>query len=86
MVDVKAADNHFDGSNAGDSWPGITNNRNFDYETLPSSIGWDLGVNTEVAVLNVSDSGPTMWADVEVHESNPHMSITDKLVDRLFQK
>jgi len=80
MVDVKAADNHFDGSNAGDSWPGITNNRNFDYETLPSSIGWDLGVNTEVAVLNVSDSGPTMWADVEVHESNPHMSITDKLV------
>jgi hypothetical protein len=70
MVDVKAADGHFNGSNSGDSWPGSTNNRNFDFETIPTSIGWE-GVNTEVAVRNISDSDHTMWADIEVHESNP---------------
>jgi len=79
MVDVKAADNHFDGSNSGDSWPGTTNNRNFDFQTAPSSIGW-AGVNTEVAVLNISDTGPTMWADIEVIESNPNLSIIQMLV------
>jgi len=79
MVDVKAADNHFNGSNSGDSWPGSTDNRNFDFETLPSSVGW-AGVNTEVALLNVSDSDTSMWADVEVHETNPHVTIIDMLV------
>ncbi len=79
MVDVKAADGHFNGSNSGDSWPGSTNNRNFDFETIPSSVGW-AGINTEVAVLNVSDSDTTMWADIEVHESNPHLNIADMLV------
>jgi len=79
MVDVKAADGHFNGSNSGDTWPGFTNNRNFDFETIPSSVGW-AGVNTEVAVLNISDSDTTMWADIEVHESNPHLSISDMLV------
>ena len=79
MVDVKAADNNFNGSNSGDSWPGSTDNRNFDFETLPSSVGW-AGVNTEVAILNISDSDTTMWADVEVHESNPHVTIIDMLV------
>jgi len=79
MVDVKAADGHFNGSNSGDSWPGSTNNRNFDFETIPTSIGWG-GVNTEVAVLNISDSDTTMWADIEVLESNPHLRITDMLV------
>lgn len=79
MVDVKAADNYFNGSNSGDSWPGTTNNRNFDYQTLPSSIGWE-GVNTEVAVLNISDTGPTMWADIEVYESNPNLNIIQMLV------
>lgn len=79
MVDVKAADGHFNGSNSGDSWPGFTNNRNFDYQTVPSSVGW-AGVNTEVAVLNVSDSDSSMWADIEVHESNPHINLSDMLV------
>jgi len=79
MVDVKAADGYFNGSNSGDSWPGFTNNRNFDFETTPSSIGW-AGVNTEVAVLNISDSDTTMWADIEVHETHPHLSISDMLL------
>jgi M6 family metalloprotease-like protein len=79
MVDVKAADGHINGSNSGDSWPGSTNNRNFDFETIPSSIGWE-GINTEVAIRNISDSQSTMWADIEVYESNPHISIIDMLV------
>ena len=79
MVDIKAADGHINGSNSGDSWPGSSNNRYFDFETIPNSIGWE-GVNTEVAVRNISDSDITMWADIEVHESNPHLRITDMLV------
>ena len=79
MVDIKAADGYINGSNAGDSWPGMTDNRNFDYETEPSSVGW-AGVNTEVAILNISDSNPTMFADLEVHESNPHLNIIDMLL------
>jgi M6 family metalloprotease-like protein len=80
MVDIKAADGHIDGSNSGDSWPGSTNNRNFDFETIPSSVGWAAGVNTEVAVINISDSDTTMSADIEVHESNPHLTISDMLI------
>ena len=79
MVDVKAADGHFNGSNMGDTWPGSTNNYNFDFETIPPSTGW-AGVNTEIAVLNVSESDTTMTADIEIHESNPHLSITDMLI------
>jgi len=79
MVDMKAADNYFNGSNAGDPWPGTTDNRNFDYETLPPAIGW-AGTNTEVAVLNISDSDTSMWADIEVHEVNPHVNVVDMLI------
>ncbi|MEA3288090.1 MAG: M6 family metalloprotease domain-containing protein, partial [Candidatus Marinimicrobia bacterium] len=79
MVDVKPADGHFNGSSPGDAWPGTTDNRNFDFETTPAAIGW-AGVNTEVAVLNISDSDSTMTADIEVHEVNPHISIVDLIV------
>ena len=79
MVDVKAADNYINGSSSGDPWPGTTNNRNFDFNTTPSSIGWQ-GINTEVALLNVSDSDSTMTADVEIHESAPHITIEDVII------
>ncbi len=79
MVDVKPADGHFNGSTPGDAWPGTTDNRNFDFETIPASVGW-AGVNTEVAILNISDSDSTMLADIEVHEVNPHISIIDLIV------
>ncbi len=80
MVDVIAADNHFFGSNAGDPWPGTSNNFNFDYESLPPALGWD-GNNTEVALLNISPSSPNMTADVEVFEVNPHLTITDVIIE-----
>lgn len=76
MVDLKPADGHINGSSPGDAYPGTMDNRNFDYETFPAAIGW-AGVNTEVAVLNISDSDSTMSADLEVHEVNPHLSIAD---------
>ena len=79
MVDVIAADDHFFGSNAGDPWPGTTINRNFDFESHPPAIGW-AGVNTEVALLNISDSDSTMTADVEVFEVNPHLTIADMMI------
>ncbi|MCF7796603.1 MAG: M6 family metalloprotease domain-containing protein, partial [Candidatus Marinimicrobia bacterium] len=77
MVDMAAADGTFgNGTSSGDPWPGSTNNRNFDFETIPAAIGWD-GTNTQVAVLNISDSDSTMYADVEVYESTPHLSLAD---------
>lgn len=77
LVDMAAADGTFgNGTSAGDPWPGNTNNRNFDFETIPPAIGWD-GSNTQVAVRNISDSDTTMYADVEVHETIPHLALSD---------
>ncbi|MCF6238582.1 MAG: M6 family metalloprotease domain-containing protein, partial [Candidatus Marinimicrobia bacterium] len=80
MVDVVAADGNSNGSSPGDSWPGSTNSRRFDYETNPPAIGW-AGVNTEVALLNISDSDSTMMTDLEVYEVNPHLYIADMLIN-----
>jgi len=79
MVDVMAADGYFNGSTPGDAWPGTTNNRNFDFETEPAAIGWN-GENTQVAVLNISDDDTLMTADVEVHEVNPHIAISEYMI------
>ncbi len=77
LVDMKAADGTFgNGASPGDPWPGTTNNRNFDFETIPPAVGWD-GTNTEVAILNISDSDTTMQADLEVHEITPHLALQD---------
>ncbi|MCF7801592.1 MAG: M6 family metalloprotease domain-containing protein [Candidatus Marinimicrobia bacterium] len=76
LVDMAAADGTFgNGTSPGDPWPGNTDNRNFDFETIPAAIGWD-GTNTQVAVLNISDSDTTMYANVEVHETIPHLAVT----------
>ena len=80
MVDVKPADGAFNGSSPGDVWPGITDNRNFDYATIPNSMGWEL-VNSEVAVLNVSDTDTTMYADIEVFEVNPQLTLAEVVID-----
>jgi len=81
MVQLVAADNESGvDTDAGDPWPGLTNNRNFDFETLPAAIDWN-GQNTQVAVLNISDSDTLMWADIEVHETRPHLSVVDVSVE-----
>lgn len=51
--------------NAGDPYPGTTANRNFNSSTGPNSNGYN-GANSLVQVLNVSNSGDTMTADLFV--------------------
>ena len=77
LVDMAAADGTFgNGTSAGDPWPGTTDNRNFDFETIPPAIAWD-GSNTQVAIRNISDSDTTMSADLEVHETVPHLALSE---------
>ncbi|MCF7823259.1 MAG: M6 family metalloprotease domain-containing protein [Candidatus Marinimicrobia bacterium] len=80
MVDIKAANNAANVSGPGASWPGTSLNRNFDYATAPSSVGW-AGVNTEVALLNISDPDTIMHADIEVFELNPQLTLQDLIVE-----
>ncbi len=79
MVDVRAADGFSGGSDPGDPWPGTSNNYNFDFQTIPSSMSWG-GANTEVALLNISESDSTMTADVEIEEADPHLNIVDRII------
>ncbi len=84
MVDIIAADGTFEGGNGWDPWPGRSDNRNFDFQTIPPAIGW-AGVNTEVAILNISDSDSTMSADVEIYEATPHLHIIDMSIIETVQ-
>lgn len=51
--------------NAGDPYPGTTNNRNLNSATGPNSNSYG-GANTLVKVENISNSGDTMTADLSV--------------------
>ncbi|UCC45609.1 MAG: M6 family metalloprotease domain-containing protein [Candidatus Zixiibacteriota bacterium] len=53
------------GSDAGDPWPGLTNNRDFHDQSVPSSRDND-GLITEVGVWNISNSDSIMTADLDV--------------------
>lgn len=57
------------GSDTGDPWPGSTVNRNFTNTSTPNSRDY-AGSPTQVAVRAISNSLPTMTADLEV-ESSP---------------
>ncbi|MEI6502379.1 MAG: M6 family metalloprotease domain-containing protein, partial [Armatimonadota bacterium] len=50
---------------AGDPFPGVTNNRAFSFGTSPASASYTAGP-TGVQVTNISDSRPTMAADLAV--------------------
>jgi immune inhibitor A len=50
---------------AGDTYPGSTNNRKFDSTTTPNSKSY-AGANTCVVVKNISDSAAVMHADLSV--------------------
>ncbi|MGB9723321.1 MAG: M6 family metalloprotease domain-containing protein [Chloroflexia bacterium] len=51
---------------AGDPFPGTTNNRNWTMTTHPESSSWYACNNTCIGVTNIGDSGPTMTADLQV--------------------
>jgi M6 family metalloprotease-like protein len=76
MVDIRAANGFNGGTNPGHPWPGTSNNRTFDFETIPSSMSW-AGTNSQVAILNISDSDSIMSVSVEVVEAYPHLYIED---------
>lgn len=58
-------DRTYERGNAGDPYPGSSDNRNFNDETNPNSLDYD-GNITHVRVENISDSSSTMRADLFV--------------------
>ena len=76
LVDVEPASGYGGGTTPGHPWPGTSGNRNFDFETYPSSMNY-AGENTQVAFFNISDSDSIMSAAAEVTEANPHLYIAD---------
>ncbi|HUV29930.1 MAG TPA: M6 family metalloprotease domain-containing protein [Acidobacteriota bacterium] len=69
------------GSDAGDSWPGSTNNRDFHDQSVPDSKN-NFGVTTEVGVQMISNSDSLMYADLDVYFSRTwvELSAGDSLV------
>ena len=59
----------FDASNgnSGHPWPGSFNKREFTFLTIPSSSSYYTSDDTLVQVLNISNSGATMTADLHVN-------------------
>ncbi len=79
-VAVEQADGNFDlenknnGGDAGDPWPGSTNNTTFDLNSTPDSRDYT-GADTQVGLFNISSSGMNMTADIQV-ETGPAFYLT----------
>jgi hypothetical protein len=74
-VAVEQADGEFDlehnnGSDAGDPWPGTTNNRTFDDFSVPNAWYYFYGPS-EVSVADISDSDSSMFADFAIEYNLP---------------
>jgi M6 family metalloprotease-like protein len=66
---------------AGDIYPGTSNNRNFNSSTNPSSKN-NSGGPTEISILNISNSGATMTATVKAGDPGPTVtSVSPTLID-----
>jgi len=65
--DLESARNRGDD---GDTFPGITNNTSMTFSTNPCSKSY-AGTNTQVAVTQISPSGATMHAHLEVSRARP---------------
>jgi len=63
-------------SDAGDPWPGTTNSRDFHQFSEPNTID-NNGIVTQVGVWNISNSGPMMYADLDVTYSRPWVVLKD---------
>ena len=84
MVDVEQADglrnlNNGQGrGDAGDPFPGSTNNTRFDWNTNPDSKDYNM-INTFVSVRNIQKSGTDMIGDFDVH-SGAYLFTKKKIV------
>lgn len=68
------------GADAGDPWPGLTDNRTFDDFSLPNA--WDYyEYPTEVAVWNISDSEELMTAHLDVMYDRPLIELVSHNFD-----
>ena len=60
---------------AGDTWPGATDNRNFHDQSVPDSrtneLGMIHGASSRIGVWNISDSDSLMTADLDIGWSRP---------------
>ncbi|MGH7596725.1 MAG: M6 family metalloprotease domain-containing protein [bacterium] len=74
LVDLEEADGnaHLDNTanrgDAGDSFPGTSNNRAFTNASTPNSRDYD-GASTGVEIKNISNSGATMTADIVIRQT-----------------
>jgi len=64
----------------GDPWPGSTVNRSFDDLSTPDSRDYNF-TTTQVAVWNISNSGPLMTANLDVTWSRPNLQLLDWTFD-----
>jgi M6 family metalloprotease-like protein len=60
--DIEEADNHEDWGDAGDSFPGTTNNTSFTDTTTPNAKAWD-GSNTGKPITNIAENGGVISFD-----------------------
>ncbi len=61
---------------AGDPYPGTTNNRNFTVFTNPNSYT-NFGEESRIGVWNISDSDSLMFADLETIYTHPYLLLWD---------
>jgi hypothetical protein len=68
------------GGDSGDPFPGSSNNREFSGRTNPSSRGYT-GIETQVAVWDISDSDSVMTADLDIVYSRPYFTENSLTLD-----
>ena len=61
-------ESRFNRADTGDPYPGSTHNISFDASSKPKSNSY-AGADTSVAVINISDCGSTMYADIQVQSN-----------------
>jgi len=86
LVDLEEADgldNLYYGTNSGDAgdlFPGASDNHWFDEYTYPSSLTY-YNQSTQVAVWDISDEADTMYANLDVIYSQPRLLFEDLDID-----
>jgi M6 family metalloprotease-like protein len=76
-VDLERADNNeLSYLEAGDTYPGTSNNHTFDRNSVPNSRDWN-GFDTGVEISNITQQGDNIIADIKVHATYLNSIITE---------